>query len=59
MIRQPPRSTHCISSAASDVYKRQTLGSDEMGLGLVDWMCNPPGFALFQWRLGKNCTYLA
>eukprot|EP00825_Cyclidium_porcatum_P021879 TRINITY_DN24257_c0_g1_i1.p2 TRINITY_DN24257_c0_g1~~TRINITY_DN24257_c0_g1_i1.p2 ORF type:complete len:162 (+),score=40.90 TRINITY_DN24257_c0_g1_i1:3-488(+) len=24
MIRQPPRSTHCISSAASDVYKRQT-----------------------------------
>eukprot|EP00825_Cyclidium_porcatum_P044884 TRINITY_DN6695_c0_g1_i1.p1 TRINITY_DN6695_c0_g1~~TRINITY_DN6695_c0_g1_i1.p1 ORF type:complete len:279 (+),score=49.83 TRINITY_DN6695_c0_g1_i1:23-859(+) len=23
MIRQPPRSTHCISSAASDVYKRQ------------------------------------
>jgi len=25
MIRRPPRSTHCISSAASDVYKRQTL----------------------------------
>ena len=24
MIRQPPRSTHCISSAASDVYKRQS-----------------------------------
>eukprot|EP00825_Cyclidium_porcatum_P020635 TRINITY_DN232_c0_g1_i10.p3 TRINITY_DN232_c0_g1~~TRINITY_DN232_c0_g1_i10.p3 ORF type:complete len:104 (+),score=37.71 TRINITY_DN232_c0_g1_i10:2-313(+) len=24
MIRRPPRSTHCISSAASDVYKRQT-----------------------------------
>eukprot|EP00826_Nyctotherus_ovalis_P023609 TRINITY_DN18153_c0_g2_i2.p1 TRINITY_DN18153_c0_g2~~TRINITY_DN18153_c0_g2_i2.p1 ORF type:complete len:148 (-),score=13.32 TRINITY_DN18153_c0_g2_i2:135-557(-) len=23
MIRRPPRSTHCISSAASDVYKRQ------------------------------------
>ncbi|CZR89300.1 hypothetical protein CDFC105_13221 [Clostridioides difficile] len=22
MIRGPPRSTHCISSAASDVYKR-------------------------------------
>eukprot|EP00825_Cyclidium_porcatum_P019246 TRINITY_DN21859_c0_g1_i1.p2 TRINITY_DN21859_c0_g1~~TRINITY_DN21859_c0_g1_i1.p2 ORF type:complete len:110 (-),score=28.36 TRINITY_DN21859_c0_g1_i1:589-918(-) len=22
-IRRPPRSTHCISSAASDVYKRQ------------------------------------
>eukprot|EP00826_Nyctotherus_ovalis_P008173 TRINITY_DN12109_c0_g1_i5.p2 TRINITY_DN12109_c0_g1~~TRINITY_DN12109_c0_g1_i5.p2 ORF type:complete len:129 (+),score=37.99 TRINITY_DN12109_c0_g1_i5:23-388(+) len=27
MIRRPPRSTHCISSAASDVYKRQvTVG---------------------------------
>eukprot|EP00826_Nyctotherus_ovalis_P029902 TRINITY_DN2371_c0_g5_i4.p1 TRINITY_DN2371_c0_g5~~TRINITY_DN2371_c0_g5_i4.p1 ORF type:complete len:932 (-),score=291.53 TRINITY_DN2371_c0_g5_i4:108-2882(-) len=26
MIRRPPRSTHCISSAASDVYKRQELG---------------------------------
>ena len=25
MIRRPPRSTHCISSAASDVYKRQNL----------------------------------
>ena len=23
MVRRPPRSTHCISSAASDVYKRQ------------------------------------
>ena len=23
MIRRQPRSTHCISSAASDVYKRQ------------------------------------
>eukprot|EP00826_Nyctotherus_ovalis_P062456 TRINITY_DN9035_c0_g1_i3.p1 TRINITY_DN9035_c0_g1~~TRINITY_DN9035_c0_g1_i3.p1 ORF type:complete len:140 (+),score=53.16 TRINITY_DN9035_c0_g1_i3:26-421(+) len=29
MIRRPPRSTHCISSAASDVYKRQLL--DEEG----------------------------
>jgi len=25
MIRRPPRSTHCISSAASDVYKRQIV----------------------------------
>eukprot|EP00825_Cyclidium_porcatum_P015737 TRINITY_DN1901_c0_g1_i1.p1 TRINITY_DN1901_c0_g1~~TRINITY_DN1901_c0_g1_i1.p1 ORF type:complete len:512 (+),score=98.44 TRINITY_DN1901_c0_g1_i1:99-1634(+) len=25
MIRRPPRSTHCISSAASDVYKRQLM----------------------------------
>jgi len=29
MIRRPPRSTHCISSAASDVYKRQ---GDEGGV---------------------------
>eukprot|EP00826_Nyctotherus_ovalis_P033819 TRINITY_DN2757_c0_g5_i1.p1 TRINITY_DN2757_c0_g5~~TRINITY_DN2757_c0_g5_i1.p1 ORF type:complete len:102 (+),score=14.96 TRINITY_DN2757_c0_g5_i1:23-307(+) len=27
MIRRPPRSTHCISSAASDVYKRQLCSS--------------------------------
>eukprot|EP00825_Cyclidium_porcatum_P044102 TRINITY_DN6386_c0_g2_i3.p3 TRINITY_DN6386_c0_g2~~TRINITY_DN6386_c0_g2_i3.p3 ORF type:complete len:106 (+),score=8.74 TRINITY_DN6386_c0_g2_i3:3-320(+) len=27
MIRRPPRSTHCISSAASDVYKRQGMES--------------------------------
>eukprot|EP00826_Nyctotherus_ovalis_P054082 TRINITY_DN7062_c0_g2_i2.p1 TRINITY_DN7062_c0_g2~~TRINITY_DN7062_c0_g2_i2.p1 ORF type:complete len:299 (-),score=129.29 TRINITY_DN7062_c0_g2_i2:26-898(-) len=31
MIRRPPRSTHCISSAASDVYKRQVHG---MGKGV-------------------------
>eukprot|EP00825_Cyclidium_porcatum_P029674 TRINITY_DN3161_c0_g1_i5.p2 TRINITY_DN3161_c0_g1~~TRINITY_DN3161_c0_g1_i5.p2 ORF type:complete len:137 (-),score=21.89 TRINITY_DN3161_c0_g1_i5:21-431(-) len=31
MIRRPPRSTHCISSAASDVYKRQ---ADLLGHGL-------------------------
>ena len=27
MIRRPPRSTHCISSAASDVYKRQAFNN--------------------------------
>ena len=26
MLRRPKRSTHCISSAASDVYKRQAKG---------------------------------
>eukprot|EP00825_Cyclidium_porcatum_P026812 TRINITY_DN28813_c0_g1_i2.p1 TRINITY_DN28813_c0_g1~~TRINITY_DN28813_c0_g1_i2.p1 ORF type:complete len:231 (+),score=17.50 TRINITY_DN28813_c0_g1_i2:97-789(+) len=36
MIRRPPRSTHCISSAASDVYKRQvstqsTWGDSDLG----------------------------
>eukprot|EP00825_Cyclidium_porcatum_P024091 TRINITY_DN2662_c0_g1_i12.p1 TRINITY_DN2662_c0_g1~~TRINITY_DN2662_c0_g1_i12.p1 ORF type:complete len:128 (+),score=16.37 TRINITY_DN2662_c0_g1_i12:10-393(+) len=30
MIRRPPRSTHCISSAASDVYKRQTHQSSKI-----------------------------
>eukprot|EP00825_Cyclidium_porcatum_P039072 TRINITY_DN465_c0_g1_i6.p1 TRINITY_DN465_c0_g1~~TRINITY_DN465_c0_g1_i6.p1 ORF type:complete len:454 (+),score=83.24 TRINITY_DN465_c0_g1_i6:129-1490(+) len=29
MIRRPPRSTHCISSAASDVYKRQVYISQQ------------------------------
>ena len=32
MIRRPPRSTHCISSAASDVYKRQILNSKKISL---------------------------
>eukprot|EP00969_Alexandrium_andersonii_P009945 434255-Alexandrium_andersonii.AAC.1 len=29
MIRRPPRSTHCTSSAASDVYKRQPQSSSQ------------------------------
>eukprot|EP00825_Cyclidium_porcatum_P000365 TRINITY_DN10071_c0_g1_i1.p4 TRINITY_DN10071_c0_g1~~TRINITY_DN10071_c0_g1_i1.p4 ORF type:complete len:117 (+),score=19.58 TRINITY_DN10071_c0_g1_i1:126-476(+) len=29
MIRRPRKSTHCISSAASDVYKRQLLESEK------------------------------
>eukprot|EP00825_Cyclidium_porcatum_P012389 TRINITY_DN16465_c0_g1_i4.p2 TRINITY_DN16465_c0_g1~~TRINITY_DN16465_c0_g1_i4.p2 ORF type:complete len:136 (+),score=23.78 TRINITY_DN16465_c0_g1_i4:49-456(+) len=32
MIRRPPRSTHCISSAASDVYKRQGINAEYMGI---------------------------
>ena len=32
MIRRPPRSTHCISSAASDVYKRQCRGRKALGI---------------------------
>eukprot|EP00825_Cyclidium_porcatum_P019495 TRINITY_DN22130_c0_g1_i1.p3 TRINITY_DN22130_c0_g1~~TRINITY_DN22130_c0_g1_i1.p3 ORF type:complete len:143 (+),score=41.15 TRINITY_DN22130_c0_g1_i1:46-474(+) len=35
MIRRPPRSTHCISSAASDVYKRQGINAEYMGLNLL------------------------
>eukprot|EP00825_Cyclidium_porcatum_P013092 TRINITY_DN16864_c0_g1_i1.p1 TRINITY_DN16864_c0_g1~~TRINITY_DN16864_c0_g1_i1.p1 ORF type:complete len:286 (+),score=67.19 TRINITY_DN16864_c0_g1_i1:102-959(+) len=30
MIRRPPRSTHCISSAASDVYKRQEYSKSKL-----------------------------
>eukprot|EP00825_Cyclidium_porcatum_P052480 TRINITY_DN995_c0_g3_i2.p3 TRINITY_DN995_c0_g3~~TRINITY_DN995_c0_g3_i2.p3 ORF type:complete len:220 (+),score=54.91 TRINITY_DN995_c0_g3_i2:95-754(+) len=32
MIRRPPRSTHCISSAASDVYKRQVSTQSTWGV---------------------------
>ena len=35
MIRRPPRSTHCISSAASDVYKRQIDDSLEVKTELM------------------------
>jgi len=33
MIRRPPRSTHCISSAASDVYKRQLPSGERLEIG--------------------------
>eukprot|EP00831_Metopus_contortus_P046380 TRINITY_DN37254_c0_g1_i1.p1 TRINITY_DN37254_c0_g1~~TRINITY_DN37254_c0_g1_i1.p1 ORF type:complete len:176 (-),score=49.35 TRINITY_DN37254_c0_g1_i1:4-531(-) len=40
MIRRPPRSTQGVSSAASDVYKRQGINAEYMGadiaLGLGD-----------------------
>ena len=35
MIRRPPRSTHCISSAASDVYKRQKYNTLKVRNGHV------------------------
>jgi len=35
MIRRPPRSTHCISSAASDVYKRQALERNSKALSVT------------------------
>jgi len=34
MIRRPARSTHCISSAASDVYKRQ-VSSHEVVISIL------------------------
>eukprot|EP00831_Metopus_contortus_P043578 TRINITY_DN3497_c0_g1_i12.p2 TRINITY_DN3497_c0_g1~~TRINITY_DN3497_c0_g1_i12.p2 ORF type:complete len:118 (+),score=25.47 TRINITY_DN3497_c0_g1_i12:91-444(+) len=33
MIRRPPRSTQGVSSAASDVYKRQGINAEYMGRG--------------------------
>src|SRR5450756_2991898 len=38
MIRRPPRSTQSRSSAASDVYKRQTQWGDEGKGKVVDWL---------------------
>eukprot|EP00826_Nyctotherus_ovalis_P061171 TRINITY_DN8675_c0_g2_i1.p1 TRINITY_DN8675_c0_g2~~TRINITY_DN8675_c0_g2_i1.p1 ORF type:complete len:180 (-),score=67.34 TRINITY_DN8675_c0_g2_i1:925-1443(-) len=35
MIRRPPRSTHCISSAASDVYKRQDGEKEGMAFKIM------------------------
>eukprot|EP00825_Cyclidium_porcatum_P008465 TRINITY_DN14215_c0_g1_i3.p2 TRINITY_DN14215_c0_g1~~TRINITY_DN14215_c0_g1_i3.p2 ORF type:complete len:335 (+),score=89.96 TRINITY_DN14215_c0_g1_i3:145-1149(+) len=36
MIRRPPRSTHCISSAASDVYKRQIYDITQFRKEFID-----------------------
>ncbi|WP_460413935.1 hypothetical protein, partial [Staphylococcus aureus] len=36
MIRRPPRSTQGVSSAASDVYKRQIKGfASHLGIGIL------------------------
>eukprot|EP00825_Cyclidium_porcatum_P004911 TRINITY_DN1233_c0_g1_i10.p4 TRINITY_DN1233_c0_g1~~TRINITY_DN1233_c0_g1_i10.p4 ORF type:complete len:127 (+),score=12.65 TRINITY_DN1233_c0_g1_i10:156-536(+) len=48
MIRRPPRSTHCISSAASDVYKRQVTGAHKP--------CRRKLFGRSQQRLGTDLT---
>jgi len=40
MIRRPPRSTHCISSAASDVYKRQVFADIDPS----SWCLSVPAF---------------
>eukprot|EP00825_Cyclidium_porcatum_P023194 TRINITY_DN2550_c0_g1_i2.p3 TRINITY_DN2550_c0_g1~~TRINITY_DN2550_c0_g1_i2.p3 ORF type:complete len:129 (-),score=3.35 TRINITY_DN2550_c0_g1_i2:336-722(-) len=45
MIRRPPRSTHCISSAASDVYKRQGKGYP-----VVKRLCKSCGKSYFSGR---------
>eukprot|EP00825_Cyclidium_porcatum_P007974 TRINITY_DN139_c0_g1_i8.p4 TRINITY_DN139_c0_g1~~TRINITY_DN139_c0_g1_i8.p4 ORF type:complete len:136 (+),score=33.00 TRINITY_DN139_c0_g1_i8:736-1143(+) len=41
MIRRPPRSTHCISSAASDVYKRQALTISKVLLSISSLLTDP------------------
>eukprot|EP00826_Nyctotherus_ovalis_P065341 TRINITY_DN9603_c0_g1_i15.p1 TRINITY_DN9603_c0_g1~~TRINITY_DN9603_c0_g1_i15.p1 ORF type:complete len:304 (+),score=78.59 TRINITY_DN9603_c0_g1_i15:28-912(+) len=46
MIRRPPRSTHCISSAASDVYKRQTYLCEAELKKLKEITIKDPNFLL-------------
>ena len=52
MIRRPPRSTHCISSAASDVYKRQ--GYDPAGIAKAIFDA-ANGFETWVLGLHKSC----
>jgi len=51
MIRRPPRSTHCISSAASDVYKRQVKRVRDL-MGPTDSRKAPKG--TIRGDLGKD-----
>ena len=39
MIRRPPRSTQGVSSAASDVYKRQRKDGKIRFYGMATWEC--------------------
>eukprot|EP00825_Cyclidium_porcatum_P026548 TRINITY_DN28557_c0_g1_i1.p1 TRINITY_DN28557_c0_g1~~TRINITY_DN28557_c0_g1_i1.p1 ORF type:complete len:174 (-),score=46.20 TRINITY_DN28557_c0_g1_i1:122-643(-) len=49
MIRRPPRSTHCISSAASDVYKRQVSTQSTWG-NLVTSVIVAASLAVIGWQ---------
>eukprot|EP00825_Cyclidium_porcatum_P021420 TRINITY_DN23890_c0_g1_i1.p2 TRINITY_DN23890_c0_g1~~TRINITY_DN23890_c0_g1_i1.p2 ORF type:complete len:145 (-),score=24.14 TRINITY_DN23890_c0_g1_i1:36-470(-) len=49
MVRRPPRSTHCISSAASDVYKRQGIGD------IIKCVYDFPGLVMY--TLQEICFY--
>eukprot|EP00975_Prorocentrum_lima_P017218 3644666-Prorocentrum_lima.AAC.1 len=51
MIRRPPRSTHCISSAASDVYKRQGLLDIEYDMQLPELEFDEPHRPIHVMRL--------
>jgi len=60
MIRRPPRSTHCISSAASDVYKRQVVdgaedGETDMSMACPDWDLLTEGLDLTNADFQFNC----
>eukprot|EP00826_Nyctotherus_ovalis_P011557 TRINITY_DN13000_c0_g2_i12.p1 TRINITY_DN13000_c0_g2~~TRINITY_DN13000_c0_g2_i12.p1 ORF type:complete len:198 (+),score=38.95 TRINITY_DN13000_c0_g2_i12:28-594(+) len=59
MIRRPPRSTHCISSAASDVYKRQTQSTWGIATGsdLVATVSNTYGFIKISCPFGNYYSY--
>eukprot|EP00825_Cyclidium_porcatum_P034890 TRINITY_DN3660_c0_g1_i2.p1 TRINITY_DN3660_c0_g1~~TRINITY_DN3660_c0_g1_i2.p1 ORF type:complete len:158 (-),score=8.83 TRINITY_DN3660_c0_g1_i2:610-1083(-) len=54
MIRRPPRSTHCISSAASDVYKRQVRDRAIIGVRQCGMLQNEK-----QYRRQTNRVYLS
>src|SRR5450756_1195353 len=51
MIRRPPRSTQSRSSAASDVYKRQSLSSASQGQAAANWAKTKTGLP---YGLGKS-----
>ena len=52
MIRRPPRSTHCISSAASDVYKRQ----GNIGNGVALNLANANKWPVYVWDYDAEKT---
>jgi len=54
MIRRPPRSTHCISSAASDVYKRQELKIRRGWTKYILRAALPEMPAALRWRRDKQ-----
>src|SRR5450756_2055017 len=51
MIRRPPRSTQSRSSAASDVYKRQGKGNDQVRFELTVKALAPELKIIAPWRI--------